>query len=95
MTRQIKSLGSAPASETPIGVGTVEYAAHARLECERYLELVRQAIGPEPEGVTLRVSCSDHDLDPYSEVVVEYDDANTAARAYAIRCDREAPTSWD
>jgi hypothetical protein len=29
------------------------------------------------------------------EVVVEYDDENRGERAYAIRCDREAPTRWD
>jgi hypothetical protein len=27
-------------------------------------------------------------------VVVGFDDANHAARAYANRCDREAPTRW-
>jgi hypothetical protein len=26
---------------------------------------------------------------------MEFDDGNDAARAYASRCDREAPTRWD
>ena len=94
MPRKTLILGSAPAGETPVTVGESEYAARALRECQRYLELVRRAIGPEPDGAKLRISRS-QDLDPYSEVVVEYDDTNTAARAYAIRCDREAPTRWE
>jgi hypothetical protein len=35
------------------------------------------------------------DLGSYLELVVEYDDENVVARAYAIRCDREAPTRWE
>ena len=35
------------------------------------------------------------DLGSYFELVVEYDDENVVARAYAIRCDREAPTRWE
>ena len=95
MANKSISLGSAPAGETPIAVGEIEYSARARMQCQRYLELVRHAIGPEPEGARLTVSRAEHELDPYSEVIVEYDDGNTAARAYAIRCDREAPTRWD
>lgn len=38
---------------------------------------------------------SEQDFDPYLDVVVEYDDENNVARAYAIRCDREAPTRWE
>jgi len=34
------------------------------------------------------------DFDPYIEVVVEYDDKNTVARAYATRCERDAPKRW-
>lgn len=28
------------------------------------------------------------------EIVVEYDDQNKVARAYAMRCEREAPKKW-
>ena len=93
MPRKTLILGSAPAGETPVAVGEIDYAERALRECQQYLELVRHAIGPEPEGARLTISRS-QDLDPSSEVVVEYDDANTVARAYAIRCDREAPTRW-
>ena len=95
MAHKIMALGSAPAGETPIAVGEIEYAARAFLECQRYIKLVRKAIGPEPEGARLRVWRSEQDVDPYLEVIVEYDDANNVARAYAIRCDREAPTRWE
>ena len=52
-------------------------------------------IGPEPEGARLTIRRSEPGSGSYLEVVVEYDDENTVARAYAIRCDREAPTRWE
>jgi hypothetical protein len=47
------------------------------------------------EGARLAIGRSEPALGSYLEVVVEYDDENTLARAYAIRCDREAPTTWE
>jgi len=62
--------------------------------CEFPTEADR-TIGPEPDGARLRIRRSEPDLGSYLEVVVEYDDENIVARAYAIRCDREAPTRWE
>ena len=59
------------------------------------LSACSSANGPSTGGAKLRVRRSGRDFDPYLEVVVEFDDANQAARAYANRCDREAPTRWD
>ena len=67
-----------------------ESAAREAQEDAGYIRIV-----VEPAGAKLRTRRSGADFDPYLEVVVEFDDANDAARAYAIRCDREAPTRWD
>ena len=47
------------------------------------------------EAMLARIRRSAPGLGSYLELVVEYDDENVIARAYAIRCDREAPTSWE
>lgn len=89
------ALGQVPAGEAPASVGERGYAERAFLQCQRFIDLLRHTIGPEPAGATLRVRRSGNGFDPSLEVVVEYDDENRGARAYAIRCDREAPTRWD
>jgi hypothetical protein len=65
------------------------------MECRRSIVLWQRVIGPEPDGARFRVRRSEQDCNPYLDVVVECDDRNVVARAYAIRCDREAPTSWE
>ena len=95
MTDRVISLGAVPARESCAQVGENGYEERALAECQRYEALVRQAIGPEPQGARFSIRRSAPDSGSYLELVVEYDDENTFARAYAIRCDREAPTRWD
>lgn len=95
MAHDLIALGQVPAGEAPASVGERGYAERALLQCQRFIDLLRRTIGPEPEGAKLRVRRSGNELDPYLEVVVEYDVETRGARAYAIRCDREAPTRWD
>lgn len=87
-------LGPTPAGESAVRPGDSGYTDIAFFECRRYIALLRRAIGPEPKGAQLRVRRSDEDIDPYLDVMVDYDDENPGARAYALRCDREAPTRW-
>jgi hypothetical protein len=95
MTERVISLGAVPAQESCAQVGEADYVERAFAECQRYEALLRRAIGPEPQGARLRIRRSAPDLGSYLELIVEYDDANVVARAYAIRCDREAPTRWE
>jgi hypothetical protein len=95
MAQVVIPLGAVPARESSAQVGEIGYAERAVLECRRYMALLRDVIGPEPEGARLLVRRSAPDFGSYLEVVVEYDDENKVARAYAIRCDREAPTTWE
>jgi hypothetical protein len=95
MAERVISLGAVPARESCAQLGETGYAERAFAECQRYEALLRAAIGPEPPGARLRIRRSAPDLGSYLELVVEYDDENVIARAYAIRCDREAPTKWE
>ena len=95
MAQGVISLGAVPARETFTRAGEAGDAQRAHAECRRYVALLRDAIGPEPRGAQLRIRRSEPERGSYLEVVVEYDDENNVARAYAIRCDREAPTTWE
>ena len=95
MAFDLIALGTVPAGEAPAAGSEIDYVGRAFWQCRRFIDLLRHTLGAEPEGAKLRVRRTGPDFDPYLEVVVEFDDANPAARAYANRCDREAPTRWD
>ena len=88
------TLTPAPAAEPAAQVGDEDYAGIAFRQCRRYIALLRTAIGPEPGGARLRVRRSVVEFEPCIDVVIEYDDQNAGAAAYALRCEREAPTRW-
>ena len=95
MAFDLIALGTVPSGEEPASESEIDYVGRAFLQCRRFIELLRHTIGAEPMGAELRVRRSGPDFSPYIEVVVEFDDANDVARAYANRCDREAPKRWD
>ena len=95
MALDLIALGTVPACEAPAAAIEVDYGGRAFRQCRRFIALLRHTVGAEPDGAKLRVRRSGPDFNPYVEVVVEFDDGNDAARAYAIRCDREAPTRWN
>jgi hypothetical protein len=88
------TLTPAPAAEAAAQIGDGDYAGVAFLQGRRYIALLRAALGVEPDGARLRVRRPGVELEPYVDVVVEYDDRNAAAFAYALRCERDAPTRW-
>ena len=94
MPANVVALGPAPAQEIPARPGDSDYAARAFAQCQRFIAVLRRRFGPEPRGARLGVRRSDQDFDPYLEVVVRFDDGDPAARAYADRCDRDAPARW-
>lgn len=94
MAQDVIPLGPGPAGEASARVGDSGYAELAVLQGRRYIALLRLAIGLEPEGARFRVRRSDIEFDPYIDVVIEYDDQNAAAAAYALRCERDAPARW-
>src|SRR3989475_11015090 len=95
MASDLIALETVPAGEAPAIASEGDYAGRAFWQCRRFIDLLRRTVGAEPEGAKLRVRRSGPDFNPYVDVVVEFDDANEAARAYANRCVRAAPTRWD
>lgn len=89
------ALGPVPAQEARAVPGDSDYAARAFAQCQRFIALLRRRLGSEPDGARLGVRRSEQDFDAYLEVVLRFDDGNGAARAYADRCDRDAPARWD
>jgi hypothetical protein len=94
MAFDLIALGTVPSGEEPASESEIDYVGRAFLQCRRFIDLLRHTIGAEPQGAKLRVRRSGPDFSPYLEVVVEFDDADDTARAYANRCDRGAPKRW-
>jgi len=95
MQGNLLALGTVPVQEVPARPGDSDYEGRAFAQCQRFIALLRCRLGPEPDGARLAVRRSDQDFDPYLEAVLRFDDGVSAARDYAIRCDRTAPVRWD
>ena len=93
--RDCIDIGSAPAEEDCAQVGAADYAAKARGECVRFIELIRKQLGTEPEDAQLSIKSNPHDFGTYYSVVCRYEDTTEQAVRYAFRCEDEAPTRWE
>lgn len=89
------NIGSAPAEEDYAQVGSEDYYSRMRVETNRFIELIRKKLGPEPAGARLTVKAFPHDFGTYHEVVCYYDDNREEAIKYASRCESEAPCRWE
>jgi hypothetical protein len=56
------SLAPTPIEEDCAQVGTSGYREQVLEECARFMRLLRQKFGPEPEGAWLSVKWFDHDF---------------------------------
>ena len=87
-------IGPSPGNEECVQVGDGDYYQKARHECRRFIDLIRSALGSEPEGARLFIKRSPHDFGDYLEVACEYDEDFPAAIDYAFKCESEALTTW-
>ena len=92
--RQYFSIGSTPSEEDCAQVGQPDYRRKALEECERFIALIRDTLGSEPEGAELAIKSFSHDFGTYYEVVIWFEPDDAAAVAYAVRCEDDAPTTW-
>ena len=92
--RDYVNVGSSPANEPCAQLGTDDYSRVARAECKRFIEVIRAALGPEPDGARLYVKGNAHDFGTYYEVVCEYDEEKPESVDYAYRCESDAPADW-
>ena len=92
--RDFMDIGSTPSDEPCAQVGEDNYMERAREECNRFIELIRKKLGEEPPGARLAVKSNPHDFGTYLEVVCHFEDSDEEARIYALRCESEAPRTW-
>ena len=93
--RDYISIGSAPSGEECVQVNSRgDYHEAMRAECRRFLDLIRKKLGPEPPRAHLAIKSNPHDFGTYYDVVCYFDDEDEQARAYALRCEAEAPETW-
>jgi hypothetical protein len=88
------SLGPVPFDEKCESVGPNYDERKAMAESKRYIDTIRQALGPEPMGAKLKVTRNPHDFGEYLDVVCYYDEAYIEAVDYAYRCEAEGPRTW-
>jgi hypothetical protein len=93
--RDYLTIGPAPCDEDCARVGQPDYEERAREECRHFILLIRQKLGPEPEGAWLSTKSFPHDFGPYYEVVCYFNTEINASVDYAYRCESEAPTTWE
>ena len=94
MRDEVYWLGCCPALEDAVQVGVEDYDRLAQEQCRRYQAAIRLVLGDEPAGARLTVRSQSHDYGRYYECAVVFDPSNEAAREYAERCERQAPTTW-
>ncbi|MFA7219247.1 MAG: hypothetical protein WC119_01925 [Synergistaceae bacterium] len=87
-------LGPTPPDEDCAQVGTDNYRERAMEECRRYIELIRQKLGVEPEGARLKITSNPHDFGTYYEVACEYNDQFQRSVDYAFACESDGPQTW-
>lgn len=92
--REYIEIGPSPAEEECVQIGDPNYSKLARAECHRFIDAIRQKLGPEVDGAALRVKSSPHDFGTYMEVVCYYDDDDPISTEYAFDCESNAPQRW-
>ena len=94
MREEMAMTSTAPPEEQCVSVGEENYMARARAEAQRYIELIRKKLGPEPVGARLTIKSCPHDLGTYLDVVCVFDDQIDEAVEYAYRCESDGPSNW-
>jgi hypothetical protein len=93
--RDFISIGPSPVNEECVQTNTIDYDVRARAECRRFIELIRNKLGPEPPLTRLGIETFTHNLRTYMEVVCYYNANNDVSIEYAYRCEAESPESWE
>jgi hypothetical protein len=87
------SIGCAPCDEDCAQVGEDNYLANAKIECQRFIDLIRKIHGSEPLGARLRIKRNQHDMGSYLDVECVYSDQ--VSEDYAIKVENNLPARWE
>lgn len=88
-------LGPVPPDEDCAQIGEPNYGENARKECRRYIALLREVMGPPPDGSALVIRANHHDFGRYFEVICQFDDSVQEAVEYAFRLESDGPRKWN
>ena len=88
-------IGPSPCEENCAQVGESGYREKALAECTRFIQLLRDTFGPEPDSARLSVKWFEHDFGAYCEVVCYFNTDSQASVEYAQRCEDHAPATWE
>jgi hypothetical protein len=89
--RDYITIGATPCAQ----VGEPDYYHKAREECRRFIRLIREKLGPEPEDAHLTITSFSHDLGNYLKVTCYFDTDTPEAIDYVSRCESDAPATWE
>jgi len=89
------NIGPTPPAEDCAQVCSENYPQKARAECRRYIKVIREKLGEEPEGARLAIKSFPHEFNTYYEVVCYYESENIKARDYAFGIEDNGPLTWD
>ncbi len=88
-------LGPTPAEEDCAQVGRPNYRDQALKECRAYMRLLKRVFGEPPSGGRFALTREAHDFGTYYEVVIQYEEQDEEASAFAFRVEANLPAEWD
>lgn len=93
--RDYLNIGSVPVDEPCAQVGADNYRQDAHLECNMFMNKLRQTFPwLEDEMTWFKIKGFAHDFGDYYEVVVSYDDADEESYLKAIYVENNTPMTW-
>jgi hypothetical protein len=93
--RDYISIGSSPASESCVQVGSDNYDAQSRKECIAFKNQLERMFIDFPDGTYLTIKSFPHDFGSYREVVCWYDDEDEDSQSFAYNIENSTPEYWD
>lgn len=91
----VLEIGCTPHEEDCAQVGSPDYRARARAECNAYRNQLIRLFGKPPEGAELIIKSNPHDFGTYYEVAVRFEEDNEKATDYAFDMENNSPAHWD
>lgn len=93
--KEFLELGPAPIEEPCAQLGhTEDYPHVAKEECRRFIKLLREKFGAEPDGASLVIKANQHDFGTYYEVACKFDMNKKEAVDYCYTLEANLPARW-
>lgn len=88
-------IGSSPCDEDCVQVGAEDYYNRVKKECQEFIKLIREKLGPEVGGARLVIKSNPHDFGTYLSVECTYPEESKLGLAYALACESHGPETWE